>query len=89
MHALALSVIGTLERAGLSDMLVELKRRVLDRSPDELCESVEAGRDAFHLSYKPMVELVLYEVRDVARMPHLSTEHRKERISWALAMAGL
>jgi hypothetical protein len=89
MQALALSVVGSLERAGLNDMLAELRRRVLDRRPEEICDSVETGRDAFHLSYKPMVELLLYEVRDLARMPHLSAQHRRERISWAMVMAGV
>lgn len=88
MHALATSVIAALERAGLSDLRDELKSRVIDRTPAEVCESVEAGND-LHLSYKPMVELALHEIRDVARMPHLSTGHRRDRIAWAFAMAGL
>src|SRR5512134_3918134 len=65
MQALALSVVGSLERAGLADMLPELKRRLLDRRPEDICGSIEAGPAAFHLSYKPMVELALYEVREV------------------------
>jgi hypothetical protein len=89
MQALALSVMAALEKAGLGDMGDELKRRVLDRKPEELCESVAAGRDLFHLSYKPIIELLLYEVRDISRMPHLSTDHRRERITWTLAIAGL
>jgi hypothetical protein len=89
MQALALSVVGALERAGLTDMLAELKRRVLERNLEELCDTVAAGRDVWHLSYKPIVELLLYEVRDVARMPHMSDEKRRQRIAWALAMAGL
>jgi hypothetical protein len=89
MRALALSVVGSLEKAGLTDMLGELRRRVLDLNPEALSQSVAAGQDLFHLSYKPIVELLLYEVRDVARMPHLSGEHRRERITWAITMAGL
>lgn len=89
MQALTLSVMASLERAGLTDMLDELKRRVLDRTPDEVCDAVEAGQAVFHLTYKPIVELLLYEIRDVSRMPHLSSEHRRERITWAMAMAGV
>jgi hypothetical protein len=89
MQALARSVVGALERAGLTDMLAELKRRVLDRKPDEVCDSVEASQAVFLLTYKPIVELLLYEIRDVARMPHLSAEHRRERITWAMTMAGV
>jgi hypothetical protein len=89
MQALALSVVTALEKARLGDMVDELKRRVLDRKPEDLCESVAAGRDLFHLSYKPIIELLLYEVREISRMPHLSAEHRRERIAWAMAIAGL
>ena len=89
MQALVFSVAGSLERAGLTDMLAELKRRVIDRKPEEVCDSVETSESVFHLTYKPIVELLLFEVRDVARMPHLSAEHRRERITWAMTMAGL
>lgn len=89
MHALTYSVVGALERAGLTDMLAELKRRVLERGLEDVCDSVEAGEAVLHLSYKPMVELLLYEIRDVSRMPHLSKEHRRERITWAMTMAGV
>jgi hypothetical protein len=89
MQALTLSVLGALERAGLTDMIAELKRRVLERKPEDVSDSVEAGNAVFHLTYKPIVELLLYEVRDVSRMPHLSAEHRRERITWAMSMAGL
>jgi hypothetical protein len=89
MQMLTLSVLGALERAGLVDMLTELKRRVLDRAPEEVCDAQETGEAVFHLSYKPMVELLLFEIRDTARMPHLSTEHRRERITWAMLMAGV
>jgi hypothetical protein len=89
MQALAISVVGSLEKAGLTDMVTELRRRVLDLNPEALSQSVAAGHDLFHLSYKPIVELLLFEVRDVARMPHLSSDHRRERITWAITMAGL
>jgi hypothetical protein len=89
IRALALSVAKSLEQAGLTDMLAEVKRRVLDRTPEEVCDAVEAGQAVYHLTFKPIVELLLYEVRDVARMPHLSAEHRRERITWAITMAGL
>jgi hypothetical protein len=89
LEALAGSVIRALQRAGLADVTAELRRRVLDRAADEVCESVKTSEAVFHLTYKPMIELLLYEVRDVARMPHLSTSHRRERIIWALSMAGL
>jgi hypothetical protein len=89
MQALTLSVVGSLERAGLTDMLAELKHRVLERKPEDVCDTAEAGAAVLHLTYKPMIELLLYEVRDVARMPHLSAEHRRERITWAMTMAGL
>lgn len=89
MQALTLSVMASLERAGLTDMLDELKKRVLDRTPDEVCDAVEAGQAVFHLTYKPIIELLLYEIRDLSRMPHLSAEHRRERITWAMSMAGV
>ena len=89
MQALALSVVGSLERAGLRDVLVEVNRRVLERTFDDVCEAEWSDRGAWRQHYKLIVELLLYEVRDVARMPHLSDDYRRERISWAMTMAGV
>ena len=73
MLALTSSVVAALERAGLLDMLAEVKRRVMDRKPEDVCDSEETSEAlVFHLTYKPIVELLLYEVRDSARMPHLA-----------------
>jgi len=89
MQALALATVGALERAGLTDVLQDLNRRLFDRSPEEFCETTPTGDDTWQLNYKPIIELLLYEVKDVARMPHLTDEQRRERIAWAMLMAGI
>jgi hypothetical protein len=89
MEALVSSVLGALERAGLTDMVAELQHRVLDRRPEDLSDAVETGNSVLYLSYKPIIELLLHEVRDVSRMPHLSAQHRRDRITWAITAAGM
>ncbi len=80
---LVTSTLLALERAGLRDMIAEVKRRVLELPVHFTSECVE---DRMRL--KPVVDLLFCEVRAVAREPHLKNEDRRERIKWALLLAG-
>lgn len=75
--ALIASAIAALERADLTEALDLVKCKLLSRP---LCE--EDG------TLIPMVELVLYEVRDISRRPHLTTPVRAQLITNTLTLAG-
>lgn len=69
---LELSTQVALERAGLRDVWGEVRERVLCR-----------------IYFDPDIrELLLIELRDIARMPHLSDEVRRERCEWSLFVLG-
>jgi hypothetical protein len=89
VQTLAFATLHALERAGLRDIAEALKRRVLDRPWDEVCDIVQTEDDCAQISYKPMIELLLYEVKHVARAPHVTDEDRRIRIEWAMTLAGV
>jgi hypothetical protein len=90
IQTLAFATLHALERAGLRDVVDELKRRVLDRDWQEVCDILQAvDSDTQQISYKPMIELLLYEVKHVARAPHVSDDDRRIRIEWAMTLAGV
>jgi hypothetical protein len=73
-----------------ADLVVEmelLRRRVLARGATVIFEAVADGRGGSELRYKPMVELLLRHVRDVA-LSERGRDERREEILWALEMAG-
>lgn len=93
MQALALSAQEALERAGLIDEVRALHQRVLTRAPDELMEAVDDGGDGAdgrseRWGFKPMVELLFREVRDVASRQDRSLEDRRHEIAWLLDISG-
>lgn len=88
MQALVASTLHALERAGLVDVADELQRRVLARASDTICEVHQVDGES-HIAYKPMIELLLYEIKHVARAPHVSTDDRRVRIEWAMTLAGV
>ncbi len=88
LQILAYATIHSLERAGLKDVIEELKKRVLDRG-EEVCDLVQTEEDSWRVMYKPMIELLLYEVKYIARAPHVSDEERRIRIEWAMTLAGV
>jgi hypothetical protein len=89
IQTLAFATLYSLERSGLNDVVDELKRRVLDRSWDEVCDIVETEPDCRQISYKPIIELLLYEIKHLARAPHVTDEDRRARIGWAMTLAGV
>jgi hypothetical protein len=89
MDALTDATLQALHRAGLADTAGELQRRVLDRGLSETCELTEEEGETPRIAYKPMIELLLHEVRHVARMPHVTASDRRARIDWAMTLAGV
>ena len=88
VQTLAFATLHALERAGLRDVIDEVKRRVLDRDGATICEITTIDGEET-ISYKPMVELLLYEIKNVARAPHVSDDDRRVRIEWAMTLAGM
>src|SRR5262245_59624794 len=73
VDTLAFATLHALERAGLRDVIDDVKRRVLDRDPDAVCDVQTAG-DGLHITYKPIIELLLLEIKHIARAPHVNDE---------------
>jgi hypothetical protein len=89
LQTLASATLHALERAGLEDIVEELKRRVLDRSREDVCDVVQTEGLSLQVSFKPMIELLLYEVKHIARAPHVSDDDRRVRIEWMMTLAGV
>jgi hypothetical protein len=89
IQTLAFATLHAVERAGLKETVDDLKRRVLDRDWEEVCDVVQTDVDSWQISYKPMIELLLYEVKHIARAPHVSDDDRRTRIEWAMTLAGV
>jgi hypothetical protein len=87
MTELAVGTISALQDSGFIDEIDLLCERVFRLAPDRLFDTEPARGSAWTLSYKPMVELLLIHVRDVARSD-ISPEQRREEIRWAVATAG-
>jgi hypothetical protein len=89
MRALAETTLQALERAGLRDLAADLERRVLDLDLDAVSEATWAEDEGWHVAYKPIIELLLCEIRHVARAPHMASADRRARIAWAMKLAGV
>ena len=73
-----------------SDLSVEaqlIHTRVLSRAPEQLLEQVIVGTQTVWM-FKPMVELLMHELRYIATAPDLSPAEQRERIRWTLDLAG-
>jgi hypothetical protein len=89
LQALQFGTLHALERAGLADLVQHVRERVFARDSAELCDVVKTDVDCWQVTYKPMIELLLHEIRHVARALHTSEEDRRMRIEWAMTMAGV
>ena len=88
MTELALATICALEAVDLWDELEDLRRRVIARSPELLFETRAIGAGVWEWSFRPMVELLLRHIRDVACAAARSREDRSREIEWTLTTAG-
>jgi hypothetical protein len=88
MEALASAAMAALREAGLIEELGLLQDRVFALGSDRLFESEQLDQDLWHWRFKPMVELLLLHLRDVARAAARSTADRRREIRWALEISG-
>jgi len=88
MEALVMAAIAALTKAEFADELALLQTRLFSRSPEVLFEIRQTATDAWHWSFKPMVELLLHHLRDVASATTRSQEDRRREILWVLEASG-
>ena len=87
MQALAASAITALQHCDLLEEAKYVHSQVLARAPEALLERAVVGERTVW-TFKPMVELVLHELRYIAITRDLSPEARRERVRWTLDVAG-
>ena len=87
MRELALSVLAALERADLADVARTLHDRMFGCDVHALLESYEEN-SVVRWRFKPMAELLLRELKQLASAPHLPIAERRRRIEWTFDMAG-
>src|SRR5262245_39368020 len=80
MQELALGAITALEQAGLVEEMRSLRSRILDLSPEVLFEASQTPEGGWRWNFKPMVELALREIQDVAGNTSMSESERQRRI---------
>ena len=87
MRELALSVLAALERADLADVARALHDRVFACSINALLEPYEENC-VVRWRFKPMAELLLRELKQVASAQDMPLVERRRRIEWTFEMAG-
>lgn len=87
MQELVRGTFAALEEANLAELVQELRDRVFVRSADELLESTLES-DVCHWRFKPMVELLLYHVRELAANRAIPLADRRGEIAAAVELAG-
>ena len=87
MRELALSALAALERADLADMARALHDRVFGRSVNTLLERYEENC-VVRWRFKPMTELLLRELKQLASDEGLPLAERRRRIEWTFDLAG-
>ena len=86
LSALAVTTMAALYEAEFFDEMEQLRTRVLSRGA-LLFEHVLGDDAQYHLAFKPMAELLLVHVREIAVAPR-SAEERRDDIRWAIEAAG-
>jgi hypothetical protein len=86
LSALAVTTMAALYEAELFDEMEQVRRRVLSLGAS-LFEHLLGPDQHYHLVFKPMAELILLHVREVAVAPRPADE-RREEIRWALDTSG-
>ena len=87
MHELVRATFAALEKAELAEFVRDLRDRVFAREPDELLETtIESG--VCQWSFKPMVELMLRHVRDLAANDQIPAHERRLEIPATIELAG-
>jgi len=87
MRELALSALAALERADLADVARALHDRVFGGSINALFEPYEENGE-LRWRFKPMAELLLRELKQLAAAQNMPAAERRRRIVWTFDMAG-
>jgi hypothetical protein len=87
MHELARTVFAALQEAELGEVVAEVRERVLDLGPDSVVDSTVVDGVA-QWSFKPMVELLLRHVLEIATRDGLRADQRRTEIQATLHLAG-
>lgn len=87
LSSLAATTMAALYEADMVVVMEVFRARVLNRGADKLFEQVPGDGGQRHLQYKPMVELLLLHVHDVA-VSDAPRDERESEILWALEAAG-
>ena len=87
MRELALSTLAELERAQLAELATAVHQRVFSLNADVILKCHEEN-NIERWRFRPMAELLLRELRDVALDEKLPLDLRRRRIEWALDMSG-
>ena len=87
IQALAVAAITAMHESDLSAEAQLIHARVLSRSPEQLLEKTTVGTQTVW-TFKPLVELLMHEIRYIATAPELSVSERRERIRSTLDLAG-
>ena len=88
MHELAVAAFDALDAGEFADLLDRLHTRVFDRPPQDLLD-VELVDDIWEWRFKPLVELLLRHIVDVAGNSRISSDARRDEIRLALDMLEL
>ena len=87
MRALALSALAALQGADLGDVARTVHERVFGCSIDTLLEPYDEN-GIVRWRFKPMAELLLHELKQLASTDELTLTERRRRIEWTFEMAG-
>jgi hypothetical protein len=87
MRELALSALAALARADLGDVARTVHERVFGCNVNTLLEPYEEN-SIVRWRFKPMPELLLRELKELASAEHIPITERRRRIEWTFDMAG-
>jgi len=87
MKRLAKATVAALHEAELADEVALLELRVFSRVADELFEA-ERDDERYAWRFKPMVELLLLHLHDIAGQHGRSVDERRREIRWAFDACG-
>jgi hypothetical protein len=87
MRQLAMGAFIALEQADLADLVADVHARLFTRAPEDLLD-VELVDGVWQWRFKPMVELLLRHIRDVAANAALPLAERQREIAWAVGIVG-
>ena len=87
MQELVRGTFAALEAANLGELVGDLRERVFVRDAEELLETT-MEQDVCHYRFKPMVELLLLHVRELAANSKMPVYTRRGEIAAAVELAG-